>query len=124
MLVGTLEAVHGAGIVHRDVRFANIFLLRDNSVLLNDWGSSAHSGTLQEVAGCPEPWNHPELRGVTEFAPHPKHDLYSLVSSIGELICPGVVESHRGAIFQKAIKAAENCDYNGVVNSLAEIIGS
>ncbi|KAL3904997.1 MAG: hypothetical protein SGILL_009853, partial [Bacillariaceae sp.] len=39
MLVATLQAVHGAGIIHRDVRFSNIFLLKDGSVLLNDWGS-------------------------------------------------------------------------------------
>lgn len=122
MLVGTLEAVHRAGIVHRDVRFANIFLLKDDSVLLNDWGSSARSGELQEVAGCPEPWNHPELRGVTECAPHPKHDLYSLVSSIGELIAPGMVESFRHNVFQKAMQAAEKCDYKGVVNGMADII--
>lgn len=124
MLVGTLEAVHGAGIVHRDVRFANIFLLKDDSVLLNDWGSSAPSDELQEVAGCPEPWNHPELRGGTECAPHPKHDLDSLVSSIAELISPGMLDSFRNAVFQKAMEAAENCDYESVVKSLAEIIGS
>ena len=47
-----------------------------------------------------------------------------MVSSIGELISPGMVDSFRHAIFQKAMEAAENCDYDGVVNSLAEIIGS
>ena len=122
MLVATLQAVHGAGIVHRDVRFSNIFLLEDGSVLLNDWGSSARIGVLQEVAGCPDQWRHPELRGVTECAPQPKHDLYSLVVSIGNLVAPGTKDTFRNSVFDKAIVAANMCNYEGVAKALAEII--
>jgi len=78
-LVSALKIVHDAGIVHRDVRFANIFrLVADDSVLLNDWGSSIRSGSLEMVAGCPDRWAHPDICGKTEAVPHPKHDLYSM----------------------------------------------
>jgi serine/threonine protein kinase len=40
LLLWTLKTVHEAKIVHCDVRFANIYLVEDNRVLLNDWGSS------------------------------------------------------------------------------------
>ena len=123
MLVSTLQAVHRAGIVHRDVRFANIFLLEDDDdfVLLNDWGSSARMGAPVEVAGCPDPWRHPELRGMKEYTPHPKHDLYSLVVSVGDLVTTGMGEVFRNSLLEGVVAAANACDYDGVVNGLEKI---
>jgi hypothetical protein len=90
-LVSALKIVHDAGIIHRDVRFANIFHLNTNdSVLLNDWGASIQSEGLELVAGCPDQWAHPDVVGVAVAVPHPKHDLYSLISSLADLIAPGL----------------------------------
>ena len=124
ILVATLQAVHRAGIVHRDVRFANIFLLEEedgDSVLLNDWGSSARMGAPVEVAGCPDPWRHPELRGMTDCAPQPKHDLYSLVVSVGDLVTTGMGEACRNSLLEGVVAAANACDYDGVVHGLEKI---
>ena len=62
MLLRTLKIVHQANVIHRDVRFSNIFLLTEkDEVFLNDWGASTQSGSVQLVQGCPEPFCHPEL---------------------------------------------------------------
>jgi len=122
-LVSALRFVHDSGIVHRDVRFANIFhLTTDDSVLLNDWGSSIQSESLELVAGCPDQWAHPDIIGVTNAIPHPKHDLYSLISSLGELIAPGLSAVKRKNLLKEAYQAAEICDYGHVVDSLVPLL--
>ena len=115
MILETLKIIHASNIVHRDVRFSNIFQLDGGgNVLLNDWGSSTEGGTLQMVQGCPEPWCHPDLVNVSEVSPETKHDLYSLVSSTANLLSPGLsAESHRLA-FAEAFQAAEKADHDGV----------
>lgn len=118
MLVATLKTVHTANVFHRDVRFANIFVLEDGSVLLNDWGSSVLGGRLELVAGCPEPWCHPELRKAVQAVPLAKHDLYSLVASAAELIAPGLDFEGRLRLFEDAITASERSDYDGVVEGM------
>lgn len=122
-LVSALKIVHEAGIIHRDVRFANIFhLTTDDSVLLNDWGSSIQSEGLELVAGCPDQWAHPDLIGVAEAVPHPKHDLYSLISSFGDLIAPGLSAAKRNVLLREAYQAAEICQYEQVVDCLVPLL--
>ena len=122
-LVSALKIVHAAGVIHRDVRFANIFhLTTDDSVLLNDWGSSIQSESLEMVAGCPDQWAHPDIIGVTEAIPHPKHDLYSLISSFGDLIAPGLSPVRRKLLLREAYQAAETCDYGQVTDRLVPLL--
>jgi hypothetical protein len=91
-------------------------------VLLNDWGSSIQSESLELVAGCPDQWAHPDIIGVTNAIPHPKHDLYSLISSLGELIAPGLSAVKRKNLLKEAYQAAEICDYGHVVDSLVPLL--
>lgn len=123
-LVSALKIVHEAGIVHRDVRFANIFHLitADDSVLLNDWGSSIRSESLEMVAGCPDRWAHPDIRGKTEAVPLPKHDLYSLISSLGDLIAPGLSPEKKNILLREAFQAAEICNYDQVAKLLVPLL--
>jgi Protein kinase domain len=112
-LVKTLEVIHNAGIIHRDVRFANIFLLDDDTVLLNDWGSAARIGKVTRVQGCPEGLCHPDLVGKDRYKPERKHDLYSLVKATAHLLAPGL--NSEGPTFAGAIAAANGDDYKGVL---------
>merc|ERR1712176_280867 len=116
-LLNTLQIVHNGNIIHRDVRFANIFLLEDDQVLLNDWGASTSAGSLQLVAGCPPPFCHNDLVDVAEASQEAKHDLYSLVMYTAHLLLPGMSDTcypkHLGAAFD----AAERVDYKGILRA-------
>lgn len=121
-LLQTLKLIHSGGIVHRDVRPANFFLLEGNEILLNDWGSAASVGTPVLVEGSPEDVCHPELINAPMAAPQPKHDLYSLVASVADLLVPGLQQQNRRATFQEAIDAA-NCEDYGNVAAAFEKVG-
>ena len=121
-LLNTLQIVHQANIIHRDVRFANIFLLPEDQVLLNDWGASTEGGSMQLVAGCPPPFCHSDLVDVTDAVPKPKHDLYSLVVSAAHLLLPGMSDSHYPRHLDAAFGAAEAVDYDGVFRAFAQEI--
>jgi Protein kinase domain len=116
MILQTLKIVHEAGIIHRDVRYANIFWFDHDKVLLNDWGSAATSGEVALVEGCPETFRHPELEGVTHCTPEAKHDLYSLVKSTIALVAP----TFRHQVFQDAFTAAELGNYEGVLEGFSK----
>lgn len=114
-LLHTLRIVHQANLIHRDVRFANIFLLEeDDQVLLNDWGASTEGGSVQLVAGCPPPFCHSDLVNVADAVPEPKHDLFSLVMSAAHLLLPGMSDTRYPCLLERAFAAAEGVDYDGV----------
>eukprot|EP00545_Synedropsis_sp_CCMP1620_P000625 CAMPEP_0119002848 /NCGR_PEP_ID=MMETSP1176-20130426/175_1 /TAXON_ID=265551 /ORGANISM="Synedropsis recta cf, Strain CCMP1620" /LENGTH=536 /DNA_ID=CAMNT_0006954379 /DNA_START=137 /DNA_END=1747 /DNA_ORIENTATION=- len=117
-LVHTLQVVHQAGIIHRDVRIANIFYLNTEQVLLNDWGSSVTAGEAVLYAGAPEPHIHPEIEMTDLYSPVAKHDLHALVSSFVLLLSPGVNVGSRKLLFKEAFEAAETCDYAGIALNL------
>ena len=86
-LLAALEHIHEAGVVHRDVKPANVLFDKSGNALLTDFGI-AHSkeatrytqtgsviGTLMYMA--------PELRRGDD--PSPRSDLYSLGVLLGEL---------------------------------------
>lgn len=119
-LVSTLQIIHAAGIIHRDVRISNIFYLTDRNVLLNDWGSSVVANERTMYAGSPKPHIHPEIALTDLYDPHPKHDLYSLVSSVAQLLLPGANTRSRRDLFTEAFQSAEACDYEGVYQGIAK----
>jgi len=87
-LLAGLEAVHAAGIVHRDVKPENVMLTRAGRVVLMDLGlarrlDETHAGT---VAGTP-PYMAPEQgRGEPVDA---RADLFSTAVLLAELLQPG-----------------------------------
>lgn len=59
-VLGALRDIHRLGMMHRDVKAANILCDRRGRVVLGDFGASAQGGTRETLAGTPD-WLAPEL---------------------------------------------------------------
>ncbi|WP_369380298.1 serine/threonine-protein kinase [Streptomyces sp. cg36] len=79
-VVAALRAAHDAGVLHRDVKPANVLLANDGRVVLTDFGIASVAGTSTltmtgEVVGSPEFLAPERALGRT---PGPASDLWSL----------------------------------------------
>ncbi|MGW2670268.1 protein kinase domain-containing protein [Streptomyces sp. NPDC001272] len=79
-VLAALSAAHGSGVLHRDVKPANVLVANDGRVLLSDFGTAAVTGsapetTTGELLGSPE-FLAPER--VLGHEPGPEADLWSL----------------------------------------------
>ncbi|GAA3397310.1 serine/threonine-protein kinase [Streptomyces roseoviridis] len=79
-VVGALRAAHAAGVLHRDVKPANVLLSNDGRAVLTDFGIAAVAGTSPltmtgELIGSPEYLAPERALGRT---PGPAADLWSL----------------------------------------------
>ena len=79
-----LEAAHAAGIVHRDVKPANVLVLRNGSACLTDFGIAVSTGdssltTEGALIGSPSYMAPERIHGDE---PHPAGDLWSLGATL------------------------------------------
>ncbi len=79
-LCAALEAVHRAGVVHHDVKTANIMRAADGKVVLGDFGagsdaSESRAAMASDLAGTPL-YLAPEV--IAKHPPSPQNDIYSL----------------------------------------------
>ncbi|QOV47506.1 serine/threonine-protein kinase [Streptomyces chromofuscus] len=79
-VLSALRAAHGAGVLHRDVKPANVLLSNDGRVVLTDFGIATVEGSSAltmtgEVVGSPEFLAPERALGRT---PGPESDLWSL----------------------------------------------
>ncbi|MFJ8664031.1 serine/threonine-protein kinase [Streptomyces sp. NPDC093795] len=86
-LLKALGAAHARGIVHRDVKPANVMLARDGQVLLTDFGISVHQTdtaltSTGGVIGSAEYMAPERLNGVDEAA----GDLFSLGATLYQAV--------------------------------------
>ena len=96
-----LQYAHRRGLVHRDVKPANILLDRDGNVFLTDFGIAATREQLQEGAVPSEgtlAYMAPEQIAATHDQSGPASDIYSLGTVLYELLTeqrPRVEEEDR-----------------------------
>ena len=82
-LAGALEVAHGAGILHRDVKPANILLSDYGEPQLTDFGIARIAGAFQTATGliaCSPAFTGPEV--LEGGAPTPASDVYSLGATL------------------------------------------
>lgn len=85
-LAGAVESMHRAGVIHCDIKPANILLTQYGRPALTDFGISAtveQAGT-GKVAGVSTPWAPPEQ--LDGDAPGPPGDVYSLAASLYHML--------------------------------------
>jgi tetratricopeptide (TPR) repeat protein len=103
-----LAHAHAAGIVHRDVKPANVFLRRDGQALLGDFGlsRSEHSTSLTRegvVAGTPDYMAPEQIRGEPLDG---RTDVFALGATLYE--CLTLVRPFRGGSIDQVLQRIEH----------------
>lgn len=86
-LAGALESAHRAGVLHRDVKPANVMLSKYGECKLGDFGIARAEGRLETRSGeVVATWEHAPPEVVDAARPSPASDVYSLASTMFTLM--------------------------------------
>ena len=78
-----LEAAHGAGVIHRDIKPDNLMMREDGYVVVTDFGIATSLETRRETVGTPAYMAPEQVRGGSAV---PASDLYALGVTLFELV--------------------------------------
>ncbi|WTL50700.1 serine/threonine protein kinase [Streptomyces sp. NBC_01497] len=123
-VLGALRAAHAAGVLHRDVKPANVMLARDGQVLLADFGIAAVEGDTSvtrtgELIGSVEYLAPERVRGE---APGPAGDLWSLGATLYTAV-QGISPYHRdSALSTLQAVIVDDVPYPSAAGELAPVI--
>jgi serine/threonine protein kinase len=82
-LAGALESAHQAGVLHRDVKPANVMLSRFGECKLGDFGIARMEGRMEtRSAAVTASWSHAPPEVVNGMRPTKASDVYSLASTL------------------------------------------
>ncbi|MEW2547482.1 serine/threonine-protein kinase [Streptomyces sp. NPDC047002] len=123
-VLGALRAAHAAGVLHRDVKPANVMLARDGRALLADFGIAAVEGDASvtrtgELIGSVEYLAPERVQGA---APGPASDLWSLGATLYTAV-QGVSPYHRdSALATLQAVVTDEAPYPSAAGELGPVI--
>jgi eukaryotic-like serine/threonine-protein kinase len=103
-----LARIHGAGILHRDLKPGNIMLRRDNSIALIDFGLAKRLRLQMEITGSGEIFGTPYYMSPEQGHGNPvdeRSDIYSLGVIFYEMLTgkkPYLADTAMGIVYQHA----------------------